>query len=50
MNPILRHLVPVLLSTGIRLFEHLGTAPITLARMQVIDAPGVMHLRYRVVK
>ena len=43
-------LVPVLLGAGIRLFEHLGTAPIQLESNGVIDAPGVAHLRYRVVK
>jgi dihydrofolate reductase len=44
------HLVPVLLGDGIRLFDHLGTKHIKLERMSVIDAPVVMHLRFRVVK
>jgi dihydrofolate reductase len=43
-------LVPVLLGDGIRLFEHLGAAPIELATTSVVDAPGVTHLKYRVVK
>ena len=44
------HLVPVLLGTGIRLFEHLGVKPIELKSIDVIDTPGVTHLQYRVVK
>jgi dihydrofolate reductase len=43
-------LVPVLLGDGIRLFEHLGTEPIELESTRVIDAPGVTHLTFRVVK
>jgi dihydrofolate reductase len=44
------HLVPVLLGEGIRLFEHLDTEQIELQRTRVIEAPGVTHLRFRVVK
>jgi len=43
-------LVPVLLGGGVRLFDHLGTGPIELECTRVIDAPGVTHLTYRVVK
>ena len=43
-------LVPVLLGRGVRLFEHLGTEPIELERTRVIEAPGVTHLTFRVVK
>jgi dihydrofolate reductase len=43
-------LVPVLLGGGVRLFEHLGTAPIELESPRVIEAPGVTHLTFRVVK
>jgi dihydrofolate reductase len=43
-------LVPILLGTGIRLFENMSTQPIELEITKVIDAPGVTHLRYRVVK
>src|SRR3712207_4228472 len=34
-------LVPVLLGGGVRLFEHLGSAPIELERTREIEAPGV---------
>lgn len=44
------HLVPVLLGEGIRLFEHLGTEQIELERTRVVEAPGVTHLMYRIVK
>jgi dihydrofolate reductase len=43
-------LAPVLLGAGIRLFEHLGAEPIELERLRVIEAPGVTHLGYRIVK
>ena len=43
-------LVPVLLGGGVRLFEHLDIEPIELEIGSVIQAPGVTHLRYRVVK
>ena len=44
------HLAPVLLGDGIRLFDDLGTAPIELESMRVVETPGVTHLRFRVVK
>jgi dihydrofolate reductase len=44
------HLVPVLLGQGRRLFDHLGASQIELEPLQVIEAPGMTHLRYRVVK
>jgi dihydrofolate reductase len=43
-------LVPVLLGGGVRLFEHLGTEPIELESARVIEASGVTHLTFRVVK
>jgi dihydrofolate reductase len=43
-------LVPVLLGGGVRLFDHLGNEPIELERTQVVEAPGVTHLAFRVVK
>ncbi len=43
-------LVPVLLGGGVRLFDHLGAEPIELERTRVVEAPGVTHLIYRVVK
>jgi dihydrofolate reductase len=43
-------LAPVLLGAGVRLFDHLGDAPVDLECIRVVEAPGVTHLRYRVVK
>jgi dihydrofolate reductase len=43
-------LVPVLLGQGVRFFDHLEAVPVKLEIMQVVEAPGVTHLRYRVVK
>jgi hypothetical protein len=42
--------VPILLGNGVRLFDKLGTAPIELESIRVIEAPGVTHLGFRVVK
>jgi dihydrofolate reductase len=44
------HLVPVLLGGGIRLFDRMGPEHIELDRVRVLDAPGVTHLRFRVMK
>jgi dihydrofolate reductase len=44
------HLVPVLLGAGVRLFDHLGSDAVGLNLIRVVDAPGVTHLRYRVVR
>jgi dihydrofolate reductase len=44
------HLVSLLLGKGIRLFEHLDAVQIELERTRVIEAPGVTHLKFRVVK
>jgi dihydrofolate reductase len=44
------YLAPVLFGNGRRLFDGLGTAPIALEQIQVIDAPEVTYLRFRVVR
>ena len=44
------HVVPVLLGAGERLLDNLDGADIGLECAGVIDAPGVTHLSYRVVK
>ncbi|MGW6278514.1 dihydrofolate reductase family protein [Kribbella sp. NPDC055071] len=51
LDEIQVHLVPVLLGSGVRLFDLLGRKPVTLDRDRVVEAgSGVTHLRYRVVK
>lgn len=42
------HLVPVLLGEGLRLFDQI--APMEFERTRVLESPGVIHLRFRVVK
>jgi dihydrofolate reductase len=44
------NLVPILLGGGERLLDGLADAPVRLESTRVIEAPGVTHLRYRVVK
>ena len=43
------HLVPVLLGSGIRMFERLGGERIPLETTQVIETPAAVHLRFRIV-
>ena len=43
-------LVPILLGNGIRLFDQLGTEPIELESIGVVEGTGVTHLSFRVVK
>jgi dihydrofolate reductase len=43
-------LAHMLLGDGIRLFEHLETMPLDLENIRTIEAPGVTHLRFRIVK
>jgi dihydrofolate reductase len=47
VDEIQLHLVPVLLGSGRRLFDHLGEASHDLELTGVIEAPGVTHVRYR---
>lgn len=48
IDEMLLNVVPVVLGSGRRLFENLEDADIRLERVQVVDAPGVTHLKYRV--
>jgi dihydrofolate reductase len=42
------HIVPTLLGAGERLLENVGD--LTLEQTRVIEAPGVTHIKYRVVR
>ncbi len=44
------NIAPVLLGEGVRLFDHLGSEPIHLERIRVLETPGATHLSFRVVK
>jgi dihydrofolate reductase len=50
LDEIYLDVTPVLLGGGVRLFEHVGDRPVTLERIKVVEAPGVTHLGFRVVK
>jgi dihydrofolate reductase len=41
---------PILIGGGVSLFNQLGTGPIELECTSVVEAPGVTHLRYSVMK
>ena len=43
-------LVPLLLGDGERLLDNLGDTRLELAQVRAVEAPGVTHLRYRVVR
>ena len=43
------HQIPVLLGEGRRLFDQLGPDHVELELTRIVDAPGVTHLRYRVL-
>ncbi|HKZ03137.1 MAG TPA: dihydrofolate reductase family protein, partial [Pyrinomonadaceae bacterium] len=48
LDEIRLHIAPHLFGAGIRLFDNLGTEPIELETMSVIEAPEVAHLGFRV--
>ena len=43
------HIVPELLGGGARLFDNLAGAEIKLEQVRAVEAPGVTHVKYRVV-
>src|SRR5947207_5394150 len=43
------HIGPVLLGDGARLFDNLADADVNLEQVRAVEAPGVTHLKYRVV-
>ena len=50
MDEIHVDVAPLLLGQGVRLFDHLSPTPVALEILRVVEAPGVTHLAYRVVK
>jgi dihydrofolate reductase len=48
LDEIQLHVVPILLGSGIRLFEEVGWGPLKLEATRVVESPAVTHLRYRV--
>jgi len=43
------HVVPVLLGCGSRLLDNLGDADVRLEQVRAVEAPGVTHLKYRIL-
>jgi dihydrofolate reductase len=50
IDEIYLDVAPLLLGKGVRLFDHLNIVPITLERIHAVEAPGVTHMAFRVVK
>ena len=50
LDELIIDLVPVVLGRGVRLFDKLLPGSVDLNLVGVVDAPGVTHLTYRVVK
>jgi dihydrofolate reductase len=50
LNELELHVVPVLLGDGARLFDKLGAAEVQLEQVRAVEAPGVAHLKYTVVR
>jgi dihydrofolate reductase len=50
MDELQLHVVPIFLGGGARLFDNLSAAAVGLECTRVIEAPGVTHLTYRVLK
>ncbi len=50
MDEIHLDVAPLLLGKGVRLFDHLDIDPVGLERIRAIEAPGVTHLGFRIVK
>jgi dihydrofolate reductase len=48
IDELLISLVPVILGGGERIFADLGADPPAFEPVEVVDAPGVTHIRYRV--
>jgi dihydrofolate reductase len=50
LDEIVIHVVPVFLGAGARLFEDLAGVDVKLECTQALQAPGVTHLGYRVIR
>lgn len=48
VDEVTLHVVPVLLGSGARLLDNLGSAK--LEQVRSVEGPGVTHIKYRVVK
>src|SRR5918995_989203 len=44
------HLAPVILGSGVRLFENVGEEGLDLEKIRLLDSPGVTHISFRVAR
>jgi dihydrofolate reductase len=44
------HLAPVILGSGVRLFENVGKEGLDLEKIRLVDSPGVTHISFRVAR
>jgi len=44
------HLAPVILGSGVRLFENVGEEGLDLEKIRLVDSPGVTHISFRVAR
>jgi dihydrofolate reductase len=44
------HLIPIFLGEGLRVFDDSALSRVRLQQVRVVEAPGVTHLRFRVVR
>jgi dihydrofolate reductase len=50
VDELMIHLVPLLLGSGVRLFDHLAAMQLRLEILDVTPAKGVTHMHYRVAR
>ncbi len=50
LDEVTLNVVPILLGSGTRLFDNLDGADVRFEQVRAIDAPGVAHLEYRVLR
>jgi len=49
VNDLELHVVPVFLGAGSRLLDNLEDADVRLEQVRAVEAPGVTHLKYRIL-
>ncbi len=50
VDEIYLHIAPILIGDGVKLFENIGDEAIQLRKMGSIDAEGMIHSRYEIIK
>lgn len=50
LDELVISLVPIVLGHGVRLLDNLDPSKVEFEVVRVVDAPGVSHLTYRIIK